>query len=219
VKSRCLLSIPLKNVTCKNFDGPLPVFVPEASIQAIQPIEQKLPFEVFTHPRFYFKIPAQIQERSKSLADPEVFQCCLMPNHLAKPAIATQKSHCRERSTQRITAHHQKYTGHLICIPAAPSIGIPNTLFSPVHANSGFQADHISYVSVTRGETPLAHCPVTGKVHLISKQTPVLELALEALNWRRKFSVRYQPNAIMLIHASQIVYIIAVRTIWEGYSR
>ena len=58
----------------KKFSGPLPVFVPEASIQAIQPLQQNFHFENFYAPAVLFQNPYSIQERSKILGDPEVFQ-------------------------------------------------------------------------------------------------------------------------------------------------
>ncbi len=58
----------------EKFGGLLPVFVPEASIQAIQPIQQDFNFEGFYAPTILFQDPCSIQERSKCLADPEIFQ-------------------------------------------------------------------------------------------------------------------------------------------------
>lgn len=58
----------------EKFGGSLPIFVPEASIQAIQPIQQDFYFEDFYAPTILFQDPCSIQERSKALADPETFQ-------------------------------------------------------------------------------------------------------------------------------------------------
>lgn len=58
----------------EKFGGSLPIFVPEASIQAIQPIQQDFHFEDFYAPTILFQDPCSIQERSKGLANPEVFQ-------------------------------------------------------------------------------------------------------------------------------------------------
>ena len=58
----------------EKFGGPLPIFVPEASIQAIQPIEQNFHFEGFYAPTILFQDPCSIQQRSKNLGNPEVFQ-------------------------------------------------------------------------------------------------------------------------------------------------
>lgn len=58
----------------EKFGGPLPIFVPEASIQAVQPIQQSFNFEGFYAPTILFQDPCSIQERSRSLGDPEVFQ-------------------------------------------------------------------------------------------------------------------------------------------------
>ena len=58
----------------EKFGGSLPIFVPEASIQAIQPIQQDFYFEDFYAPTILFQDPCSIQGRSKGLANPEVFQ-------------------------------------------------------------------------------------------------------------------------------------------------
>lgn len=58
----------------EKFGGPLPIFVPEASIQAVQPIQQDFHFEGFYAPTILFQDPCSIQERSKNLGNPEVFQ-------------------------------------------------------------------------------------------------------------------------------------------------
>jgi protein arginine N-methyltransferase 1 len=58
----------------EKFGGSLPIFVPEASIQAIQPIQQDFHFEDFYAPTILFQDPCSIQERTKGLANPEVFQ-------------------------------------------------------------------------------------------------------------------------------------------------
>ncbi len=58
----------------EKFGGSLPIFVPEASIQAVQPIQQDFYFDGFYAPTTLFQDPCSIQERSKGLANPEVFQ-------------------------------------------------------------------------------------------------------------------------------------------------
>ena len=58
----------------EKFGGSLPIFVPEASIQAVQPIQQDFYFDGFYAPTILFQDPCSIQERSKGLANPEVFQ-------------------------------------------------------------------------------------------------------------------------------------------------
>jgi len=58
----------------EKFGGPLPVFVPEASIQAIQPVQQNFHFEDFYAPTILFQDPCSVQQSSQSLGDPEVFQ-------------------------------------------------------------------------------------------------------------------------------------------------
>ncbi|PTN12779.1 methyltransferase domain-containing protein [Nitrosomonas aestuarii] len=58
----------------EKFGGPLPVFIPDASIQAIQPVQQDFHFEGFYAPTILFQDPCSIQESSQPLGNPEVFQ-------------------------------------------------------------------------------------------------------------------------------------------------
>ncbi len=58
----------------RRFGSQLPVFVPEACIQAIQPIEQDYDFEGYYAPTVLFQEPTQTQNKSRELAPPTVFQ-------------------------------------------------------------------------------------------------------------------------------------------------
>jgi len=58
----------------EKFGGPLPIFVPEALIQAVQPVEQCFDFEGYHAPTILFQDPACIQEQTIELAQPEIFQ-------------------------------------------------------------------------------------------------------------------------------------------------
>lgn len=56
------------------FPGQLPNFLPEACIQAVQPIEQDFNFEGFNAPTPVFQVPTVEQSKTKQLAPPEIFQ-------------------------------------------------------------------------------------------------------------------------------------------------
>jgi len=56
------------------FGGPLPVFVPEACIQAIEPVEQDFDFQGYFAPVLLFQEPTIEQPRTASLSQPRVFQ-------------------------------------------------------------------------------------------------------------------------------------------------
>lgn len=56
------------------FGGPLPIFVPEACIQAFQLVEQDFNFEGYHAPTILFQDPAATQERSRGLSDPALYQ-------------------------------------------------------------------------------------------------------------------------------------------------
>lgn len=181
----------------EKFGSPLPVFVPEASIQAIQPIEQNFHFEGFYAPTILFQDPCAIQERSKSLGNPEVFQLL----SYAEPFSRT--CHCDEEIvitedgqlnalrliTKNILAINMQthntvdwHTQHII---------VP--LSTPIAVSKG---DHISIRFSYQGGAPLNALSDSLEVRLVSKRVPVLELALEALNYPSKF----QSNTIQMHH-------------------
>ena len=56
------------------FGGPLPRFIPEACVQAVQPVEQDFSFYGYTVPAPLFQSQFAEQPRTAPLADPQVFQ-------------------------------------------------------------------------------------------------------------------------------------------------
>ncbi len=58
----------------KKFNCRLPVFVPEALLQAVQPVQQNFDFYGYYAPTFLFQDPAVIQSRTQELGDPAVYQ-------------------------------------------------------------------------------------------------------------------------------------------------
>ncbi len=58
----------------EKFDGPLPIFIPEACIQAIQPVQQDFNFEGYYAPAIMFQDPTGAQARTTDLSNPAVFQ-------------------------------------------------------------------------------------------------------------------------------------------------
>lgn len=56
------------------FGGPLPRFVPEACLQAVQPVQQDFCFEGYHAPVTLFQDPVAVQERTIEIAAPVVFQ-------------------------------------------------------------------------------------------------------------------------------------------------
>lgn len=58
----------------KKFGGPLPVFVPEAFIQAVQPVQQDFHFEDYFAPTILFQDPAAVQNKTCELAAPAIYQ-------------------------------------------------------------------------------------------------------------------------------------------------
>jgi protein arginine N-methyltransferase 1 len=58
----------------KKFGGPLPIFVPEALIQAIQPVEQSFNFEGYYAPTILFQDPGSVQAKTSELAQPIIYQ-------------------------------------------------------------------------------------------------------------------------------------------------
>ncbi len=58
----------------EKYGGPLPVFVPEAFIQAVQPVHQSFNFEGYYAPAPLFQDPGVVQNRTWELGQPVVYQ-------------------------------------------------------------------------------------------------------------------------------------------------
>lgn len=58
----------------ENFGGPLPAFIPEACLQAIQAVEQDFVHEGYYAPCLQFQSPVAQQARSRELSQPTVYQ-------------------------------------------------------------------------------------------------------------------------------------------------
>lgn len=66
-----------------NFGGPLPVFVPEACIQGVQPVQQDYSYEGYYAATILFQNPTAIQDRTISLADPVLYQVFCYADNLS----------------------------------------------------------------------------------------------------------------------------------------
>ena len=181
----------------EKFGSPLPVFVPEASIQAIQPIEQNFHFEGFYAPTILFQDPCAIQERSKSLGNPEVFQLLTYAEPFSQTChwdgeiiiaedgqlnalrLITKNILAINMLTHSTVDWHTQY----IIVP----------LSTPIAVSKG---DHISIRFSYQGGAPLNALSDSLEVRLVSKRVPVFELALEALNYPPKF----QSNTTQMHH-------------------
>ncbi|MDO8893814.1 methyltransferase domain-containing protein [Nitrosomonas sp.] len=181
----------------EKFGSPLPVFVPEASIQAIQPIEQNFHFEGFYAPTILFQDPCAIQERSKSLGNPEVFQLLSYAEPFSQTChwdgeiiiaedgqlnalrLITKNILAINMLTHSTVDWHTQY----IIVP----------LSTPIAVSKG---DHISIRFSYQGGAPLNALSDSLEVRLVSKRVPVFELALEALNYPPKF----QSNTTQMHH-------------------
>lgn len=180
----------------EKFGNPLPIFVPEASIQAIQPIEHNFHFAGFYAPTIQFQDPYYIQERSKGLGNPEVFQL------LAYAEPYSQTCECKEEIL--ITEDGQfnalrLITKNLLAINVTTCSTIDwhtqyivFPLSKPIKVSKG---DHVSIRFSYQGGAPLNAFSESLQVRLISKQTPVLELALEALSQSTKSPSELTENA------------------------
>ncbi|MBX3617068.1 methyltransferase domain-containing protein [Nitrosomonas sp.] len=177
----------------KKFGEPLPVFVPEASIQAIQPLEHDFHFSGFYAPTIQFQNPYVIQERSKGLGDPEVFQMLAY----AEPYSQT----CQWDGEILITEDGQLnalrlITKNLLAINVTTCSTIDwhtqYIVFPLPESMQVSKGDQIAIRFSYQGGAPLNALTDSLQVRLISKQTPVLELALEALNQ----SAESQPEVV-----------------------
>lgn len=167
----------------EKFGGPLPIFVPEASIQAIQPIEQNFHFEGFYAPTILFQDPCAIQERSKSLADPEAFQLLSYAEPFSQTCrcdaeitiagdgrlnafrLITKNILAINMQTCRTVDWHTQY----IIVP----------LSAPITVSKG---DHVSIRFSYQGGASLHALSDSLEVSLINQQVSVMQLASEALN-------------------------------------
>ncbi len=57
----------------ERFGGPLPVFLPEAVLMAVQPVQQEYDFDGFHAPIVQFQQPGQIQNDTVELSQPQVY--------------------------------------------------------------------------------------------------------------------------------------------------
>lgn len=60
----------------EKFGAPLPRFIPEAFIQAVQPVQQCFDFHGYNAPTPFFQQPCSIQPRTSELGTPAVYQLC-----------------------------------------------------------------------------------------------------------------------------------------------
>ena len=58
----------------EKFGGPLPIFVPEAFIQAVQPVQQSFDFEGYHAPTILFQDPLAVQSKTFELAPSVIYQ-------------------------------------------------------------------------------------------------------------------------------------------------
>ena len=66
------------------FGPPLPRFVPEALVQAVQPLEQSFDYHGYNAPSVHFQDPVVEQPRTRELGDPVVYQSLLYEHELPR---------------------------------------------------------------------------------------------------------------------------------------
>lgn len=71
----------------EKFGGPLPLFVPEALIQAVQAVEQSFDFEGYYAPTILFQDPLVTQPKTRELTPPAVYQLLAYEDEL--PPLCT----------------------------------------------------------------------------------------------------------------------------------
>ena len=57
----------------RHFSGPLPIFIPEAVIQAVQPVQQDFNFEGYYAPTILFQDPYSANPKTKALGEPMIY--------------------------------------------------------------------------------------------------------------------------------------------------
>lgn len=173
----------------EKFGGSLPIFVPEASIQAIQPIQQNFHFEDFYAPTILFQDPYTIHERSKSLGDPEVFQLL----SYADPFNQT----CHWDGETLITENGQLNALRLI---TKNILAVNMLTYSTIDWHTQYiifplsvplkvtKGDHISIRFNYQGGAPLNALSNSLQVCLRNKLASVLQSASETLHYSRNFA-------------------------------
>jgi predicted RNA methylase len=74
VEKQMTVIASLKERYLEAFGPPLPLFVPEALVQAVQPVEQSFDYHGYVAPTVHFQDPSATQPRTTELAEPAVYQ-------------------------------------------------------------------------------------------------------------------------------------------------
>ncbi len=74
VEKQMTVIASLKERYLAAFGPPLPLFVPEALVQAVQPVEQSFDYHGYVAPTVHFQDPGSTQPRTTELAEPAVYQ-------------------------------------------------------------------------------------------------------------------------------------------------
>lgn len=172
----------------EKFGGTLPVFVPEASIQAIQPIQQNFDFEGFYAPTILFQDPCSVQQRSKSLGNPEVFQL------LSYAEPFSQTCYC---DAEIIIAENGQFNALRLITKNILAVNMLTystvdwhtqyiifPLATPLMVSKG---DQISVRFSYQGGAALSALSDSLEVGLINKEVPVFQCALDTLSHSLNF--------------------------------
>ena len=172
----------------EKFGGPLPVFVPEASIQAIQPLQQNFHFEDFYAPTILFQNPYSIQERSKSLGDPEVFQLLSYEEPFSQTCACNGEISITENGQLNAL---RLITKNILAINMATGSTIDwHTQYIIFPLATPFQVckgDQISVRFSYQGGDPLKALADSLEIHHIGQQVSVSQFALDMLNLTMTF--------------------------------
>jgi predicted RNA methylase len=72
-----------KEHCARRFPGPLPIFIPEATLQAVQPVEQSFTFEGYYVPTMLFQDPVVGHSDTRQLGGPVIYQQLTYERHFS----------------------------------------------------------------------------------------------------------------------------------------
>jgi hypothetical protein len=106
-----------KERCARRFPGPLPIFVPEATLQAVQPVEQSFTFEGYYVPTMLFQDPVVGHSDTRQLGGPVIYQQLTYERHFSLS--------CRWSGELSITTGGKLNTPRIVTKTSLPSCPRP----------------------------------------------------------------------------------------------
>lgn len=111
----------------RKFGGPLPAFVPEALIQAVQPVQQSFDFEGYHAPTSCSRIRAVRSRTPSSSRRPRSTSCCATTSRCRGPARRTAPSRSNAAAASMRCVSSRRTSSRSTAPARRPSTGTANT--------------------------------------------------------------------------------------------